>query len=124
MEFTMRKMRIAFLVGWASAAATLSAYSGIASSTDLCQEAIVNPVSGHAECVRPLGAPVDPPPPRPAVVKLAVFDFELDDTTPAAALVGQKAGNEAVMEKVSVDARQMLAKSGRYLLVDVSDASA
>ena len=30
-----------------------------------CQEALVNPVSGNAECVRPPGAPVDPPPPRP-----------------------------------------------------------
>jgi hypothetical protein len=30
-----------------------------------CQVAIVNPVSGNAECVEPRGAPVDPPPPRP-----------------------------------------------------------
>ena len=132
MQFKMRKMRIAILVCWTSAAAMLSAHSGIASSSDipeadhfaLCKEAIVNPVSGHAECIRPLGAPVDPPPPRPAVVKLAVFDFELEDATPAAALLGQTVRNDAAMEKVSVDARQMLAKSGRYLLVDVRDASA
>jgi hypothetical protein len=25
----------------------------------VCQEALVNPVSGHAECVRPYGAPVE-----------------------------------------------------------------
>jgi hypothetical protein len=132
MEFIIRKMRIAILVCWALAAATLSAHSGMASSSDipeadhsaLCKEAIVNPVSGYAECVRPLGAPVDPPPPRPAVVKLAVFDFELEDATPAAELLGQTARNEAAMQKVSVDARQMLAKSGRYLLVDVSDVNA
>jgi len=30
-----------------------------------CEEAFVSPVSGHAECVRPMGAPVEPPPPRP-----------------------------------------------------------
>jgi len=128
----MRTMRITILACWALAAATLSANSCIAFSSDipeadhsvLCKEAIVNPVSGHAECVRPLGAPVDPPPPRPAVVKLAVFDFELEDATPAAALLGQTTKNEAAMEKVSVDAREMLAKSGRYLLVDVSDANA
>jgi Protein of unknown function (DUF2380) len=128
MVFIMRKMRIAILLRWTSAA-TLSAYSGIAFSGDtpeapLCKEAVVNPVSGHAECVLPRGAPVDPPPPRPAVIKLAVFDFELEDATPAAALLGQTARTEAAMEKVSVDARQMLAKSGRYLLVDVSDATA
>jgi hypothetical protein len=131
MLFIIRKMRIAILVCWASAA-MLSAHSDIASSSDIseadraapCEVAIVNPVSGHAECVRPLGAPVDPPPPRPAVVKLAVFDFELEDATPAAALLGQTARNEAAMEKVSLDARQMLAKSGRYLLVDVSSVNA
>lgn len=31
-----------------------------------CKVALVSPVSGHAECVDPLGAAVDPPPPRPA----------------------------------------------------------
>jgi hypothetical protein len=36
-----------------------------------CQEAIVNPVSGNAECVRPRGAPVDPPPPRSPPTKAA-----------------------------------------------------
>jgi hypothetical protein len=30
-----------------------------------CQEAIVNPVTGFAECVKPRGVPVDPPPERP-----------------------------------------------------------
>jgi hypothetical protein len=119
------------LVCWASAA-MLSAHSGSASSSDIpeadrsapCKVAIVNPVSGHAECVQPLGAPVDQPPPRPAAVKLAVFDFELEDATPAAALLGQTARNEAAMDKVSVDARLMLAKSGRYLLVDVGSVNA
>jgi hypothetical protein len=27
-----------------------------------CAEAVVNPVTGHAECMRPRGAAVDPPP--------------------------------------------------------------
>jgi hypothetical protein len=85
----------------------------------LCKEAIVNPVSGHADCVNPLGAPVDPPPPRPAVVKLAVFDFELEDATPAAALLGQATRNEATMGEVSEAARGMLERSGRYILTDV-----
>jgi len=90
----------------------------------LCKEAIVNPVSGYAECVRPRGAPVDPPPPRPSVVKLAVFDFELDDVSPAASFLGQTTSNEAVMEKVSSEARRMLAESGRFILVDVSRVDA
>jgi len=90
----------------------------------LCKEAMVNPVSGHAECVRPLGAPVDPPPPRPQRVKLAVFDFELDDATPAAALLGQTTSSDAVMQKVSSEARRVLAESGRYFLIDVSQSGA
>jgi len=117
------------------AGATLSGHSGMASSSDvpvgdhstpsaLCKEAIVNPVSGYAECVRPLGAPVDPPPPRPPVVNLAVFDFELEDATPAAALLGETTRSEAVMEKVSVEARRMLAESGRYNLIDISNVDA
>jgi hypothetical protein len=31
-----------------------------------CEVAVVNPVTGYAECVKPRGAPVDQPPPRPA----------------------------------------------------------
>ena len=58
----------------------------VPAATAACKVAIVNPISGFAECVRPPGAPVDPPPPRPQPIKLAVFDFELDDATPAAAL--------------------------------------
>ena len=30
-----------------------------------CQEAVVSPVSGFAECIKPRGAPVAPPPKRP-----------------------------------------------------------
>jgi hypothetical protein len=33
-----------------------------------CQQALVNPVSGFAECVKPRGAPVAPPPKRPDAV--------------------------------------------------------
>ena len=129
----MHKIPVSMIACWA--AACLSGYSGIAFSGDspdtklaapnaLCKEAIVNPVSGHAECVRPLGAPVDPPPQRPRVVKLAVFDFELDDATPAAALLGETTNTEATMEKVSGAARRMLMESGRYILIDVSKVDA
>jgi hypothetical protein len=30
-----------------------------------CEVAVVNPVSGYAECVKPRGVPVPQPPPRP-----------------------------------------------------------
>jgi len=89
-----------------------------------CKEAVVNPVSGYAECVRPPGAPVAPPPPRPQRIKLAVFDFELEDATPAATVLGQTSSDEAAMEKVSNEARNTLAASGRYFLVDVAASNA
>ena len=131
----MHKIRFPMIACLTWVGVSLSGYSGIALAGDtpdtklaaptaLCKEAMVNPVSGHAECVRPLGAPVDPPPPRPTVVKLAVFDFELDDATPAAALLGRTVNTEAAMDKVSSEARRMLMESGRYILVDVNQVDA
>jgi len=58
------------------------------------------------------------------VVKLAVFDFELDDVSPAASLLGQTTSDETAMEKVNSEARRMLAESGRFILVDVGDVQA
>jgi Protein of unknown function (DUF2380) len=130
----VKTLRITTIACWTLACATLFGHAGMASSdipeadhatpSALCKEAIVNPVSGYAECVRPPGAPVDPPPPRPPVVNLAVFDFELEDATPAAVLLGETTRSEAVMEKVSGEARRMLAESGRYNLIDVSSVDA
>jgi hypothetical protein len=131
----MRELRITAIASLLLLGAAISGRAGAALSSEtpeardpaaavLCKEAVVNPVSGYAECVRPPGAPVAPPPPRPPVVKLAVFEFELDDVSPAASFLGQTTGNEAVMEKVSSEARRMLAESGRFILVDVSRVDA
>jgi len=45
-----------------SAASSTGAAAAPAASTPTCKVAIVNPVSGYAECVEPRGAAVDPPP--------------------------------------------------------------
>ncbi len=133
-EKMLQEMRVPFMACLTLMGAAISGHSAVALSGEapeakpaaaaVCKEAIVNPVSGYAECVIPLGAPVDPPPPRPTVVKLAVFEFELDDVSPAAALLGQTTSDEATMQKVSSEARRMLAESGRYVLVDVSNVDA
>jgi hypothetical protein len=130
----MHERKTATIASWTLLACTLSMSMANASAIDdpqtqsgtpaVCEEAMVSPVSGHAECVRPLGAPVDAPPPRPSAIKLAVFDFELEDATPAAALLRQTTNTEAAMEKVSSEARRMLAESGRYILIDLNDADA
>ena len=130
----MHRQKTTTILGWTLAACTLSMSIAIARSSGVpeiqsgistpCEEATVNPISGHAECVRPLGAPVAAPPPRPSVVKLAVFDFELEDATPAAALLGQTTSTEAAMQKVSREARRILTESGRYILIDPTGTDA
>ena len=57
-------------------------------------------------------------------VTIAVFAFELEDVSPAAALMGRTTSSAAAMEKVSSEARRMLAESGRYSLIDVSRSDA
>lgn len=57
-------------------------------------------------------------------VKIAVFDFELEDVSAAASLPGESTSSAAIMEKVSSEARRVLAQSGRYSLIDVSKVDA
>jgi hypothetical protein len=59
-----------------------------------------------------------------APVRIAVFDFELEDQSPAAALLDKASSSAATMEQVSSAARAQLAQSGRYRLVDVSGVTA
>lgn len=56
-------------------------------------------------------------------IKLAVFDFELDDASAAgAAAKSDPAADLARMQAVSAEARRVLAQSGRYMLVDTKGA--
>jgi Protein of unknown function (DUF2380) len=57
-------------------------------------------------------------------VKIAVFDFELEDVSPAASYLGKTTSSAATMDKVSSEARRMLAQSGRYSLIDVGKVDA
>jgi uncharacterized protein DUF2380 len=57
-------------------------------------------------------------------IKLAVFDFELEDVTPAASYLGKTTSSAANLEKVSSEARRVLEQSGRYSLIDVSKSDA
>jgi hypothetical protein len=61
---------------------------------------------------------------KPPPIKIAVFDFELDDLSPAASVPGGSTSSAAVMAKVTSAARRVLEQSGRYSLVDVSKADA
>jgi hypothetical protein len=61
-----------------------------------------------------------PPPP----VKIAVFPFELEDLTPASALLGASTSSHTTLERATAAARESLAGSGRYSVVDASATSA
>jgi hypothetical protein len=58
-----------------------------------------------------------------APVEIAVFAFELQDSSASAVLL-RKSTDTAVLAKVTDAARRELAQSGRYSLVDVSHADA
>jgi hypothetical protein len=59
---------------------------------------------------------------EPAPVKIAIFDFELDDRSAAGGLVGPDAIDTENLKKATEEARQRLAASGRYVLVDPGPA--
>jgi hypothetical protein len=60
--------------------------------------------------------------PRPAPIKLAVFDFELEDTSAGASLTN--AADAVQLGLVTTEVRKLIEQSGRYRLVDVSSADA
>ncbi|WP_456640396.1 DUF2380 domain-containing protein [Bradyrhizobium sp. USDA 10063] len=60
----------------------------------------------------------------PAPIALAVFDFELEDTTAAAVASGVTASDAAQLADVTSGVRELFAQSGRYRVVDISGANA
>jgi hypothetical protein len=59
--------------------------------------------------------------PKPAV-KLAVFDFELEDFSPGAAVTKGSAEDALQLGRVTDEARRLISQSGRYDLIDVGGA--
>ena len=60
---------------------------------------------------------------KSAPVKIAVFSFELEDASPAAALLGTDTSSTTTMDRVNSEARRELAQSGRYSVIDASKAA-
>lgn len=61
---------------------------------------------------------------KPAPTRIAVFDFELEDVSPAASLLGKTSSGTTTMDEVSKQARQELARSGRYTIIDTGKVAA
>jgi hypothetical protein len=60
---------------------------------------------------------------EPAPVKIAIFDFELDDRSAAGGMIGPDAIDAENLKKATEQARQRLAASGRYVVVDTGGAA-
>src|ERR1035441_2411788 len=58
--------------------------------------------------------------PAAPTVKIAVFDFELEDLSAASVILGQSTTGSDSLHKVGEAARKELAKSGRYVVIDPS----
>jgi hypothetical protein len=60
----------------------------------------------------------------PAPIRLAMFDFELEDTSAGAEAAGQTASDATGLADTTDAVRKLLVQSGRYDLIDVGSASA
>jgi hypothetical protein len=60
----------------------------------------------------------------PRAARIAVFEFELEDLTPAANLVGKQTSSDESLQKVTAAARDQLSSSGRYTIVGVDAVDA
>lgn len=61
--------------------------------------------------------------PAPSPVRIAVFAFELVDATPSQELLGKSTSETGPLAKVSQAAREQLEQSGRYRVIDASQAT-
>ena len=59
-----------------------------------------------------------------APIKIAIFDFELEDYSGGTGLIGETPDDAAQLKRATNEARQLIAQSGRYDLVDVGSADA
>ena len=58
----------------------------------------------------------------PSPIKIAVFDFELDDFSGGAGIAGDKAADLAQLDRATSEVRRLIVQSGRYDLVDLAGA--
>ena len=60
----------------------------------------------------------------PAVIKIAVFDFELNDRSAGGGIIAQDEIDTENLRKSTEEARRMLSASGRYGIVETSSVAA
>jgi len=70
------------------------------------------------------GSPLPQAAATPAPIRLAMFNFELEDTSAGAEAAGQTASDATGLADTTDAVRKLLVQSGRYDLIDVGSASA
>jgi uncharacterized protein DUF2380 len=55
-------------------------------------------------------------------IKIAVFDFELDDSSAGGGIAGDAAADRTQLDRATSEARRLISESGRYRLVEVAHA--
>ena len=60
---------------------------------------------------------------EPGLVKIAVFDFELDDRSAGGGIIGQDAIDTENLRKSTEEARRMFSASDRYSIVDTGSVA-
>src|SRR5260370_28083836 len=60
---------------------------------------------------------------EPAPIKIAGFDFELDDSSAGAGIAGDPAAHLVQLDRVTSEARRGISDSRRYPLVDLASAA-
>ena len=60
---------------------------------------------------------------EPGPVTIAVFDFELNDTSAGGGIIGQDAIDTENLRKSTEEARRMLSASGRYSIADTGSVA-
>ena len=60
---------------------------------------------------------------EPGPVTIAVFDFELNDTSAGGGIIGQDALDTENLRKSTEEARRMLSASGRYSIADTGSVA-
>jgi len=82
----------------------------------------LKPVATSLLCLALLWLPAGAAAPAP--IKLAMFDFELDDVSAGASADGEASSDVEQLARASHEVGDLLARSGRYELIDVSGADA
>jgi hypothetical protein len=93
------------------------AWLGVVLLSPLAAQAAQAPVQASAQAQAPAAG-------KAAPIRIAIFDFELEDVSPAASQPGASGDTAAIMQKVTSEARRLMVQSGRYTLVDVSKSDA